>query len=713
MHEVMQKYISYAMIPYKLSRCVDYCNIRDEWNLFNEWNSSIVDIENLINEVLSDSTELAERIQYIGSRVHDNIRNYMLCASIIEEELIPLICDVIKGIESDLPNSEGYELIKSKSGLLTMQNKRSGKLIHSMNNPMVEAIRQAEYLYKAEAEDILVCGAGLGYLAYQLWIKSCKSVHVYILEKDYECLKLAKEYGVLDWIDEESITVICESNEGNLFDSLYALPIDFDKSICWISDYFIDDIKDDNILAAILNFSENIITRERFRLMESVNIRCNKSNTVGDISELRENIISSNKEFIVIAAGPSLDDNIEYVKNNNGKKIIIAVESALKALLKNGINPDYVVVLDPTELIMKYISGIEDKTSDIVLIAYEKAYWKYVESFCGVKYRIVANSEADAEDIHKAVEDCTTVSSLAINVALFLGAKSIELIGLDLAFPNNKLYSNQISDINKISTEAMVRSVDGSMVATSNIFIQFKNEIEDIIRKSKAKFYNLSQSGAYIQGTLMDKWWEKNPGDFEKYLELLSKDTVLDWDEKYYILWQVICCYLNNNCESESLFWSKTSHVFENISQHFLCQLTEINKNDFVNEKYVILLTSYFSNDPDEISDKVRNDAYNLKTNHGFEVLIVNTGEYMGGKKVALEEWGEAFIPKPVINSDVIFCLGERIPYFEFEEGMPDVMQVQSFIDAISKKLPISFISYDPFSLVASACKLIGNVEYR
>lgn len=717
MLEVMKKYIKYAMITHKLSLCIEYCNIRDQWSFINEWNKCISDIDDLINEVSYNSTGVSDNIRSCEVTIHDNIKNYMLCASIIEEEVMPLVCDILNNIEINLPESESYEIVKTKSGLLTLRDRRSNKYLHSLSNPMTEALRHSEYLYRVEAEDILICGAGLGYLPYQLWLKSYKSAHIYILENNPKAIELAKVIGVLDWIDENNLTIICEADDGLMFDSLASLPIDFDKAICWVSDYFIDNIADEGISASIVSLADNVITRERFRIMEGVNLRLNSKNTLGDISVLKEKENSLQKEYIVIAAGPSLDENIEYIKANRTNKKIIAVESSVRNLLKNGIRPDYIAVLDPTELIMKYIDGIEDNTADLVLVAYEKAYWRYIESFKGEKYRIISATEKDMDDIHSRVLNCTTVASLAIEIALYLGAESIDLIGVDLAYPNHKLYSSDVSNINKISSEVMVRSVDGAMVGSSNIFLQFKSEIEEIIRNSGVRFTNLSRNGAFIQGALMNKWWEKTPKDYIDYLKLLNEDSSLEWSEKYYILWQTISKYLEKEHDEDdmenSCFWNETAKVFNSLSKEFTTLVGNGADKGTTNEKYVVLLTSFYATGPDEISDKVRSDAYNLKINHGFDVLIVNTKEYMGGKKVAMEKYNNLQLEDNIVNSEAIFFMGERFPYFSFEDGMPDVLQTRSFLNAFARKVPISFVAYDTLSLVASACKLIGTVEYR
>jgi len=61
---------------------------------------------------------------------------------------------------------------------------------------------------------------------------------------------------------------------------------------------------------------------------------------------------------IVIGAGPSLDENIDWIKAQTPKPIIICAYKALKSLAKNGITPDFVVMLDPNQQ-LRHLEGVD------------------------------------------------------------------------------------------------------------------------------------------------------------------------------------------------------------------------------------------------------------------------------------------------------------------------------------------------------------------
>src|SRR5690606_17352725 len=77
------------------------------------------------------------------------------------------------------------------------------------------------------------------------------------------------------------------------------------------------------------------------------------------------------KTAILVAAGPSLDDEIEHIKyiKENGLAYIFSVGSAINTLIHNDIYPDAITSFDPKEGNQKVFKIIKDKAiQDIPLI---------------------------------------------------------------------------------------------------------------------------------------------------------------------------------------------------------------------------------------------------------------------------------------------------------------------------------------------------------
>ena len=759
----IQNYIKFAKLTFLLRKCADECYCGDMWAVTYDWNA-IVDAMNLLLVNISGSSpELAERIKDNCEKAFKEIHNRNMLTYIIEEKLLPDVELAMEGFEHNISGDNSYATVsgvtdfvgeeagndyfsveRSKSGMFVIRDNIVGKYSNSMKDPLWESYRQANYLFRPEINTFVILGADMGYLSYQLWEQSGKSIDIYIFEKNPKVVELGRAYGMYSFIPEERLHFCIVEDEGILFDRFVDLDVDHARSIFWVSDWIINQINRTDIKMYLTKFSENQKTVERFRRIKEINSNRNAVYYGNGLSELvRDTVIDEStdtasypvadddiytandmvadskvvSEFIVVASGPSLNDNLEYIKAEIGKKSIVCVESALKKLIKEGIRPDYVVLIDPTVLVMRYIDDIEEDTSDSVLVAYDEAYWGYVHSFTGRKCIIKKNEVKDVWSVH------TTVSSLAIETAIALGAEKIELVGLDLSYPGGRHYAddNGAETGNNIVTGIRVRSNDGGVVDTSPVFLQFISEIEGILEKYKrVSFINLSKNGAYIRGTYCNGWWEKEVArlDANNFLKRLDMEKYLSWSEKYYLMWQTVYSFLTNHheisdCEAEP-FWNSVSDTLELIKQDVVAKITIPTVTGNVNNKFIVLLTSNMNiNDDDVVSAKVLQDAYKLYKTHRLDVLIVNTLEYLGGTKVTVENPGGVGSNTELENASSVFYMGERFPYFQFGKGMPDVAQIETFLQFMVKNTPTSFIAYDPFSIVADCCKKIGNVEYR
>ena len=102
------------------------------------------------------------------------------------------------------------------------------------------------------------------------------------------------------------------------------------------------------------------------------------SNTLLEIKEELPKDIPA----IVVAAGPSVEENIENLKRVKGKAVIFAVDRILDYLLDAGIEPDFVVTIDGKKSI-KYFSRRENIT--IPLVTYMDSNFDILEWHKGRK----------------------------------------------------------------------------------------------------------------------------------------------------------------------------------------------------------------------------------------------------------------------------------------------------------------------------------------
>ena len=80
-----------------------------------------------------------------------------------------------------------------------------------------------------------------------------------------------------------------------------------------------------------------------------------------DISGFRE--MFKDHPFILVGAGPSLDDSLDFLRAIQGKAIIGVVNSAYRALHNAGITPDLTVAVDPKEGDVSRIQGTSGRAN--------------------------------------------------------------------------------------------------------------------------------------------------------------------------------------------------------------------------------------------------------------------------------------------------------------------------------------------------------------
>ena len=185
--------------------------------------------------------------------------------------------------------------------------------------------------------------------------------------------------------------------------------------------------------------------------------------------------------------------NIKELKNIKGKAFIISVDTALKSLAKEDIVPDIAVTVDPHKPI-----GLFDheKINHVPLVYALGANADIKQVHHGMRiYENSTNSILDGfiYKLEKRVLRLSTGGSVAndaFSLARELGFKTVILIGLDLAYPYNKMHTegaygkdadNKIkeSDTHYIQVE----DIYGNMVRTEenmNIYRQWFEREADL-----------------------------------------------------------------------------------------------------------------------------------------------------------------------------------------------------------------------------------------
>jgi len=161
------------------------------------------------------------------------------------------------------------------------------------------------------------------------------------------------------------------------------------------------------------------------------------------LNELKD--IYKGKTALIISAGPTLDSNIETIKKNRNKVVIFCVGTAIKALMKNGITPDFLNMIEINDC-SGQTDGLDLSKVNLILEPYTNTSihkLKTKRKFSFATGGTPANeswAKITGVDVSPYVAK-GSVSYEALFSAKILGFTRIILVGQDLAYVNNQCYS--------------------------------------------------------------------------------------------------------------------------------------------------------------------------------------------------------------------------------------------------------------------------------
>ncbi|EOH9420478.1 motility associated factor glycosyltransferase family protein [Campylobacter jejuni] len=284
---------------------------------------------------------------------------------------------------------------------------------------------------------------------------------------------------------------------------------------------------------------------------------------------------------IIVSTGPSLTKQLPLLKKYASKATIFCADSSYPILAKHGIKPDYVCMLERTELTAEFFNhdfGEFDK--DIVFVCAGVVHPKAIEYLKGRnrKYLIIPRYLYFPIYIKLKYFDflynTPSVAHMACYLSLHLSHKNIIFIGQDLAYAENGNshpddYQNSANYESQMYEHILTEAYGGKKeIKTHEVWIFFKQILEAMIIKYHITTYNCTEGGARIEGTiekpflwacenLLDKDLNK---PFEK-LEPLSLNKQNEFLLKaYYKVYQSI-----KHCRDFSKILSNDFNNIQNI----------------------------------------------------------------------------------------------------------------------------------------------------
>ncbi|HWR45779.1 motility associated factor glycosyltransferase family protein [Sporomusa sp.] len=400
-------------------------------------------------------------------------------------------------------------------------------LLHSSYDPIAEVNRIVHAVNKTKDYLFIVFGMGLGFHLLELKNKISQDTKVVIIEHNIDVVKYVLTHFDLSDIFKSGQFVLLFGDEQQIGKmALYLPALNFYNLVHNIQVFTLPNyyVYGNQNMSALQNISKTLLnTVISFgnalddQFVGFANMCHNtdailKSNSVEEIKGKYKNVPA-----IIVAAGPSLDKNIQYLKEANGKALIIACDASMRACEKHGVQPDAIASIERDEPTYTFYYKDRKFSKDLVLLSPGSIWPNIYEEFEG-KTVIMSRNNMGFEQMwlsnfehFKFVglgHSCATVAFAAAREA---GCNPIILVGQDLAYTSGKKHSDlthteyEGENNDRDSTEGVyLEDHEGNLLKSHMVYKIFKEWYEmQILSNRTLQVINATEGGAYIKGTTL------------------------------------------------------------------------------------------------------------------------------------------------------------------------------------------------------------------
>ncbi|ECK8052022.1 motility associated factor glycosyltransferase family protein, partial [Campylobacter coli] len=412
----------------------------------------------------------------------------------------------------DLKELREFTFTQGKDNLdINIIKKRNLKKMYQ--DPIKELEKNLEYFKDFTRYPVLFFyGFGNGIL-YKILLQNQALKRIIIFEKELELIFLALNF--IDFSKDLSLgrLIILHHDDINLpkMDKVFRLIGDlFYRSYnLHIANDFYEHYKEDILKLNKLNMqiikNHNLMRgndpKDAMQGIEQFVYNLPQMITHSSYKELLSKRKGISDTAIIVSTGPSLTKQLPLLKKYASKATIFCADSSYPILAKHGIKPDYVCMLERTEITAEFFNhdfGEFDK--DIVFICAGVVHPKAIEYLKGRNLVITQKVLAfpyyiNLKDFSYAAVEFS-VAHMSYFLSVLLNHKNIIFIGQDLAYAENGNshpddYQNSANYESQMYKHILTEAYGGKKeIKTHEVWIFFKQILEAMIIKYHITTYN-------------------------------------------------------------------------------------------------------------------------------------------------------------------------------------------------------------------------------
>ncbi|EAJ9642517.1 motility associated factor glycosyltransferase family protein, partial [Campylobacter coli] len=428
----------------------------------------------------------------------------------------------------DLKELREFTFTQGKDNLdINIIKKRNLKKMYQ--DPIKELEKNLEYFKDFTRYPVLFFyGFGNGIL-YKILLQNQALKRIIIFEKELELIFLALNF--IDFSKDLSLgrLIILHHDDINLpkMDKVFRLIGDlFYRSYnLHIANDFYEHYKEDILKLNKLNMqtikNHNLMhgndPKDALQGIEQFVYNLPQMITHPSYKELLSKRKGVSDTAIIVSTGPSLTKQLPLLKKYASKATIFCADSSYPILAKHGIKPDYVCMLERTEITAEFFNNdFWEFDKDIVFVCAGVVHPKAIEYLKDRNLVITQKVLAfpyyiNLKDFSYAAVGFSVAHTLSY-LATYLSHKNIIFIGQDLAYAENGNshpddYQNSANYESQMYEHILTTAYGGNgKVETHSIWLLFKNWFENEMipntRKMGITTYNCTEGGARIEGTI-------------------------------------------------------------------------------------------------------------------------------------------------------------------------------------------------------------------
>lgn len=417
-----------------------------------------------------------------------------------------------------LKKKEGYTL----QVLIEEGESKVKKYLHSPYEPWEEAKRWAEQVFEKNIYAYAVYGIGAVYhiealldrikeegVKAKIFLTEPFEEVLSLIDRDprWERLRQNQEILLADSFDEvlmrAALNRLTEKESRTMKALIYPPYKDLDLRsekifLQTVRNIKVKKILVRNTLRAFKDcFPENLIKNAKHLLLSAT------------IEKLRD--LFPDRTAVIVSAGPSLEKNVDLLREYQDRVLIITGGRSAQALLQRGIRPHFICSLDSHEANYQLYESMDLLSQTVPMISSWGNHHKIVEKYCGKKIffddsGLVYFAEGLFGRWVEGVQAGLTVASLQLGAAAVMGCRRIIFIGQDMAYTGDQRYGKDTrGDFEDEREHLHFHDVKGNVeetVKTTFELDSFRLYLEEQIRSlPDLQFVNATEGGAYMQGT--------------------------------------------------------------------------------------------------------------------------------------------------------------------------------------------------------------------